>query len=76
MLKVFGDRNDHEKFKRLCALAASGNLTPFEAPDLEVHLQKCQDCREVLLQYRVLATEGIAMLADGYAEKEDRKSVV
>ena len=70
MLKVFGDRNDHEKFKRLCALAASGNLTPFEAPELEMHLQECQECREVLLQYRVLATEGIAVLADGYTDKD------
>jgi hypothetical protein len=72
MLRVFGDRHDHEKFKRLCALAASGNLTPFEAPELETHLQECQECHQVLLQYRVLTTEGIAALAESYADKDDR----
>jgi len=69
MLKDHAGRYEHEKFKRLCALAASGNLAPFEVPELEEHLRQCEECREVLSHYRVLTTQGMAVLADTYVEK-------
>jgi hypothetical protein len=74
MLKIHGDRFGHEKFKKLCALAASGNLSPFEAPELEAHLGECEECREVLVQYRALTTEGLITLADIFTEKQEPSS--
>jgi hypothetical protein len=62
------DRYEHEKFKRLCALAASSSLAPFEISELEEHLHRCADCREALSQYRVLSAYGMGALADGYVE--------
>jgi hypothetical protein len=68
MLKDNGGRYEHEKFKRLCALAASQGLAPLEISDLEEHLRGCDDCREALLQYRALSTMGMSTLADGHGE--------
>ena len=69
MLRIEGDREGHEKFKRLCALAVSGNLIPLEISELRAHLHFCEDCREVLLQYRSLTTQGMLVLADLYLER-------
>jgi len=68
MLKDPSERYEHEKFKRLCALAASSSLAPLELSELEEHLDCCKDCSEVLLQYRALSTFGMSSLADGYVE--------
>jgi len=68
MLKNNGERYEHEKFKRLCALAASSSLAPIELSELEEHLHDCPECREVLLQYRALGTFGMSSLAEGYVE--------
>jgi hypothetical protein len=71
MLKQNGERYEHEKFKRLCALAASSSLAPLELAELQAHLQACEDCREVFLQYRALSTYGMSSLADGYVERRN-----
>ena len=68
MLKVEGDRDEHEKFRRLCALSVSHALEPLEVSELRSHLEFCEECRELLLQYRSVATDGLAALAEQYSE--------
>src|SRR5579875_2910217 len=55
--------NGHEKFKELCALAYSGELTPGEWAELNSHLQICEQCRELYTEYLILTREGIPLLA-------------
>jgi hypothetical protein len=59
----------HEKFRELNALAISGSLTPLERSELNSHLDRCEECREVALQYHILATEGIPTIAAAYADR-------
>ncbi len=59
----------HEKFKELSALASSGTLTPHEWSELNSHLDNCEECSEVSLQYKILATQGIPTIADAYTER-------
>src|ERR1700730_13643250 len=59
---------DHEKFRELCALAASGGLTADEAAELRAHLEKCPCCRDALRQYRALGTQGVPALAAQYSQ--------
>jgi len=70
MLRVAGGHDEHDKFKNLCALAVSASLAPLGLAELRAHLQVCADCRDVLLQYHVLTTQGMVTLADAYAEPE------
>jgi hypothetical protein len=67
MLRVEGD--GHDKFKKLCALAISGGLAPLEVSELQAHVQDCEGCREVLVQYESLSTQGMAVLADVYLQR-------
>jgi hypothetical protein len=67
MLRIqSGDQ--HEKFTKLCALAASGSLAPFELAELQSHLQDCEQCREVFTQYQTLTSHGVAFLVDKYGD--------
>src|ERR1700694_373266 len=59
----------HEKFRELNALAISGTLTPLEWSELNSHLDHCEECREVALQYHILATEGFPAIADAYTDR-------
>jgi hypothetical protein len=52
-----------DKFRELCALAATGTLTAWERSELKQHLAQCEECREVLQQYQVLVSEGMGVLA-------------
>jgi phage host-nuclease inhibitor protein Gam len=74
MLNFKGGRDEHEKFKELSALAASGNLGPLESSELQAHLNHCEECREVFFQYRTLATQGMTALADTYLECQEQTS--
>lgn len=69
MLRIKGGGDEHEKFKELGALAASGNLTPLELCELQSHLEGCEQCLDAFLQYRSLATHGLTVLVDGYTER-------
>jgi Anti-sigma-K factor rskA len=69
MLNVQGGSDDHDIFKKRCALAASGSLAPAELSELRAHLERCEECREIFLQYRILTTHGISSVADVYAER-------
>jgi hypothetical protein len=64
MLKVQGDSDEHDIFKKRCALAAAGSLTQVELSELRAHLEGCQDCQEIYRQYRILTTQGMSTLAD------------
>lgn len=63
MLNGDGGHNKHERYQKLCALADSGSLTPLERSELQLHLQHCEECVDVLREYRALTTEGISTLA-------------
>jgi len=69
MLEGQKSLEDHEKFRELNALAISGTLTPLEWSELNSHLDHCEECREVALQYHILATEGIPTIADAYTDR-------
>jgi Anti-sigma-K factor rskA len=69
MLRIRDGGEEHEKYKELSALAASGNLAPLELSELRVHLETCDSCQEVFAQYRILTTEGLPALADSYLAK-------
>ena len=69
MLRVQGGSDEHDIFKKRCALAASGSLAPAELSELRAHLEHCEECREVLLQYRILTTQGMRSLADVYGDR-------
>jgi hypothetical protein len=69
MLKVPGGSDEHDIFKKRCALVASGSLVPAELSELHAHLDRCEECREIFLQYRILTTQGMSSLADAYDER-------
>jgi hypothetical protein len=54
---------DHEKYEELCALAASGALTPDESLELRCHLAVCPECRQTYREYCFLAGEVIPSMA-------------
>ena len=74
---MLGDHENtegHGKFERLAALAGLGTLTPIEWSELKVHLQNCEECREVSRQYMILNTHGIPTLAAAYTDREEQRS--
>ncbi|HTB91333.1 MAG TPA: hypothetical protein VK728_00790 [Candidatus Sulfotelmatobacter sp.] len=74
MLTIQDGGEEHEKYKELCALAASGNLAPLELSDLRVHLQDCESCQEAFAQFQILTTEGLAALAGSYLANPARST--
>src|SRR6202166_4066628 len=69
MLKIHSGCDEHDKYKKLGALAAAGNLAPLESTELHAHLRRCEQCNEVFRQYLALTTQGVAILADEFAER-------
>jgi hypothetical protein len=51
-----------EEFAELCALATTGALTLEECARLEKHVAGCQKCQQILAEYQVVASEGMAKL--------------
>ncbi len=72
MLTIQDGGEEHEKYKELCALAASGSLAPLELSELRIHLEHCESCQEAFSQYRILNAEGIPTLAEGYLTRPER----
>src|SRR6266404_8438589 len=69
MLKVQGDSDEHDIFRKRCALASASSLTQVELSELRAHLEGCEDCREIYRQYRILTTQGMSTLADAGGER-------
>src|SRR6202163_3199424 len=74
MLKIHSGCDDHDKYKKLGALAAAGSLAPLESAELHAHLRLCEQCHEVFRQYQALTTHGMAILADEYGERRGEAS--
>src|ERR1700730_5435963 len=74
MLKIHSGCDEHDKYKKLGALAAAGGLGPLESAELHAHLRLCEQCHEVFRQYQALTTQGMAILADEYAERRGQAS--
>jgi anti-sigma factor RsiW len=74
MLKIHSGCGEHDKYKKLGALAAAGTLSPLESAELHAHLRRCEQCHEVFRQYQTLTTQGVAILADEYAERRGQAS--
>jgi hypothetical protein len=53
----------HEEYKKLCAFAATGELTESEQGKLQQHLRLCQPCREVRSQFEQLMDKVFPVLA-------------
>ena len=71
MLKIHSGCGEHDKYKKLSALAAADSLGPLESAELHGHLRRCEQCHEVFRQYQALTTQGMVILADAYAERRD-----
>jgi len=69
MLNGDGGHDRHERYRKLCALADSGILTPLERSELQLHLRHCKACVRVLREYRALTAGGISTLAAIYLER-------
>ena len=69
MLNSDGGHDGHERYRKLCALADSGILTPLERSELQLHLRHCKACVRVLREYRALTAGGISTLAAIYLER-------
>jgi len=69
MLNSDGGHDGHERYRKLCALADSGILTPLERSELQLHLRHCKECVRVLREYRALTAGGISTLAAIYLER-------
>lgn len=53
---------EHDDYFELCALASTGTLTDAEWSDLRSHLRQCQECKELIQQYRELTKTGMSLL--------------
>jgi hypothetical protein len=74
MLKIHSGCDEHDKYKKLGALAAAGNLSPLESAELNAHLRRCEQCLQVFREYQAITTQGVAILADEYAERRGQAS--
>ena len=74
MLKIQGGSDEHEVFRKRCALAASGSLSSEELSEFQFHLELCEECQEIYGQYRILTTQGVTILAENYGEACEESS--
>src|SRR6266550_3178600 len=63
----------HENFKELCAMSVAGNLTENESAELRAHMEACEECQAVYQEYRVLAKEGMPILAARFDRPEEAR---
>src|SRR5207237_7705527 len=52
----------HERFEQLCALAATGDLSPDEFSQLREHLLECTSCRAAYGDFHSIVEEGFPAL--------------
>jgi hypothetical protein len=70
MEKVEG-RDDHERFKELCALAQTKRLSVREQLELDRHLSACGSCRQIYEEYCAIGSEGMVFLSAENALPEE-----
>src|SRR5580700_7265790 len=63
--------SEHERFRELAAAATCGELTAEESKSLERHLRDCEECCSAFHEYRILTSEGFALLAGNYEHREE-----
>lgn len=68
------DELDHERFEKLCALAALGQISAGEYAELRSHLIACEDCRRSRQDYLEILHEHLPLVAAG--EPADSSSKV
>jgi hypothetical protein len=74
---MLGDQQNgegHGRYKELSALAGTGTLTPGEMSELNAHVERCEECRAIALQYIILKTQAIPNLAGTYVEWHEQCS--
>jgi len=59
--------NEHEDFKELCALSASGNISAPEMSELKAHLESCAECRGHLSDFAQVSAQALALHGDSYS---------
>ena len=55
-------REEHDKFRELCAISLTHSLSEDEQRSLDLHLQKCESCRHVYEEYALIDKEGMTFL--------------
>jgi hypothetical protein len=55
----------HDHFEQLCAAAVTGQISRDELGDLQVHMEKCADCRDFVSAIRQAIGPAILECADG-----------
>jgi len=55
--------NTHEHYEELCALAASGQVSPDELTDLRSHLENCPSCRGAAYDFTQISAQALSQLA-------------
>src|SRR5215469_5243380 len=66
--KKVRDNEQHERYVELCALAATGSLTPSERKELDSHLDNCAECCNSLEEFERVVRIGIPLLAEDREE--------
>ena len=66
-----GRLDDHQKFKKLSALAQGGMLSTQEREQLEHHLRGCDSCREIYDEYSLISREGMPLLSPNYGNVQE-----
>jgi hypothetical protein len=72
MIKISPGQNDHEKYRKLSALAVAGSLSPLEMIELQAHLKVCDECDDVFYRYQSISTLGMTALAEEYEESQEQ----
>lgn len=66
-------RDDHEKYRKLCALALAESLDQEERLRLKQHLSTCASCRDLYDQYAEISNVGMAFLGSRVRVKDNER---
>lgn len=64
-------KDDHQKFKELAALATTGTLRTEEQAEFERHLRACPACARVYEEFTLISREGMSFLSSAYSDHSD-----
>jgi anti-sigma factor RsiW len=66
--KNVSGNDQHERYVELCALAATGSLTPSQREQLDRHLATCAECCDSIEDFDRVVRVGIPLLAESREE--------